>query len=96
VGIGVKLINDAILGQIRTTVSTTEKRNHIHIKKRIKLTDNPENDYSKVPQIAELNALNAAFAVIKWKKIVGFYHDRSYEYHSIYQLHLNKVLNFDN
>lgn len=95
VGIGIKLVNDAILGQIRTTTSTKEKRNHIHTNNRIKLTDNPENDYSKVPQIAELNALNAAFAVIKWKKIEGFYHDRGREYHSIYQLHLNKMLNLD-
>lgn len=96
VGMGVNLVNGSILGQIRTTASTVEKRNHIHTNNRIKFTENPENDYSKLPQIAELNAFNAAQAVIKWKKFVGFYHDRGNEYHTIYQLHLNKILNFDN
>ncbi|MFZ2205560.1 MAG: ThiF family adenylyltransferase [Minisyncoccia bacterium] len=96
VGMGVNIVNGAILGQIRTTTSTEEKRDHIHTKNRIKFTENLNNDYSKVPQIAELNALNAAFAVIKWKKLVGFYHDRGAEYHSIYQLHLNNILHFDN
>lgn len=96
VGMGVNLVNGSILGQIRTTASTKEKRDHIYTKNRIKFIENPENDYSKIPQIAELNAFNAAQAVIKWKKFVGFYHDRGNEYHSIYQLHLNKILNFDN
>lgn len=96
VGMGVSLNNDALLGQIRTTTSTNEKRDHVHANKRIKFTENPDNDYSKVPQIAELNALNAALAVIKWKKLVGFYHDSGHEYHSVYQLQANRILNFDN
>jgi hypothetical protein len=96
VGMGVKIVNDSILGQIRITTSTIKKRGHIHTNNRIKFSENPENDYSKLPQIAELNAFNAAQAVIKWKKLVGFYHDRGKEFHTIYQLHLNKILNFDN
>jgi Domain of unknown function (DUF6791)/ThiF family len=96
VGMSVNIVDNALIGQIRTTASTKQKREHVHAKNRIKLTHNPDNDYSKIPQIAELNALNAALAVIKWKKFVGFYHDRGNEHHSIYQLHLNKLLNFDN
>jgi len=95
VGMGVNVINGAILGQLRTTTSTELKRDHIRTNNRIKFAENPENDYSKVVQIAELNALNAAFAVIKWKKLLGFYHDRNCEYHSIFQLPFNKVQNFD-
>lgn len=95
VGMGVHLVNGALLGQIRTTASTKDKRDHVHVQNRIKFTENPENDYSKLPQIAELNALNAALAVIKWKKIVGFYHDSDKEHHSMYRLQLNSILNFD-
>jgi hypothetical protein len=95
VGMGVNLVNDAILGQLRTTTSTGSKRDHIRNNNRIKFSENQENDYSKVIQIAELNSLNAAFAVIKWKKLLGFYHDRSNEFHSIYQLPFNKIQNFD-
>ncbi len=95
VGMGVHLINGAIMGQLRTTTSTTESRNQIADKNRIKLSNNNNNDYSNLVQIAELNALNAAFAVLKWKKLVGFYHDREEEHHSMYQIHINKNLNFD-
>jgi hypothetical protein len=33
------------------------------------------NEYNRNIQIADLNALNAALAVIKWKKLFGFYRD---------------------
>ncbi len=95
VGMGIQIVDGAALGKIRTTLSTEEKREHIYEKQRIKFEENPHNEYSKLPQIAELNALNAAFAVIKWKKIIGFYHDRENEYHSQYLLPYNKILNND-
>lgn len=95
VGMGIQITNGAILCQIRTTLSTAEKREHIHEKQRIKFAENPNNEYSSLPQISELNALNASFAVIKWKKSIGFYHDQEKEYHSQYLLPNNKVLNND-
>lgn len=96
VGMGVQIIDGAILAKIRTTLSTVEQRAHIYEKQRIKFGENPNNEYSSLPQIAELNGLNAAFAVIKWKKTIGFYHDREKEYHSQFLLPYNKILNNDN
>lgn len=95
VGMGVQITEGAILGAIRTTLSTNEKRDHVHEFHRIKFNENPNNDYSRLPQIAELNALNASFAVIKWKKVIGFYHDQEKEHHSQYLLPNNKILNND-
>lgn len=95
VGMGIQIVENAILGIIRTTLSTVDKREHVHEKKRIKFKENQNNDYSKLPQIAELNALNAALAVIKWKKAIGFYHDSEKEYHSQYLISNNKILNND-
>lgn len=95
VGMGVQIVNGAVLGNIRTTLSTEEKRDHIYVNRRIKFVENPNNEYSKLPQIAELNALNAAFAVIRWKKYIGFYHDSGHEYHMQYVLPQNKILNND-
>ena len=40
--------------------------------------------YSHNIQIAELNALNAALAVIKWKKLAGFYVDLEGEHFTVY------------
>lgn len=95
IGMGIQIVDGAALGKIRTTLSIEGKREHIYEKQRIKFGENPNNEYSNLPQIAELNALNAAFAVIKWKKIIGFYHDRENEYHSQYLLPYNKILNND-
>lgn len=95
VGMGVQIVNSAILAKIRTTTSIEGKRDHIYKKQRIKFVENPNNEYSNLPQLAELNSLNAAFAVIKWKKLIGFYHDQEREFHSQYLLPNNKILNDD-
>ena len=51
--------------------------------------------YSRNIQIAELNALNAALAVIKWKKLLGFYRDLENEHFSAYTLDGNVIVNED-
>jgi hypothetical protein len=42
--------------------------------------------YKSNIQIAELNALNAVMAVIRWKKLFGFYVDDACEFHSVYRI----------
>lgn len=95
VGMGVTLIDDRLNATMRTTTSTPHKRAHIHEKHRISFEDVVDDDYESNIQIAELNALNAAFAVIKWKKLCGFYHDSENEHHSTYTLNLNLLLSGD-
>ena len=69
VGVGVNLLDDFLMGQVRTTLVTPEYNEHIQ--RRIPFSDGQvNNDYSKNIQIADLNALNAALAVIKWKKLL--------------------------
>jgi hypothetical protein len=91
VGIGVKVMGDALTGSVRTTTCTKEK--HDHIERRISFAEPGANDYAENIQIAELNALNAALAVIKWKKLYGFYHDLEKEHQSSYSINMNKILN---
>jgi len=94
VGMGVDLTEDGLRGQLRVTVSTPRMRDHI--RNRIAFSDGAvDNDYSRNIQIAELNALNAALAVIKWKKLCGFYLDQEKEHHSIYTIDGNLILNED-
>jgi hypothetical protein len=52
-------------------------------------------DYSQNIQIADLNSLNAALAVIKWKKLLGFYRDLEHEHFSTYTIDGNLVTNED-
>lgn len=93
VGMGVQVVDEKLIAVIRTTSSTPDKREHVHEKHRISFED-PEGDpdYLTNIQIAELNALNAAFAVIRWKKFLGFYHDSEHEFHSTYTLNANLLL----
>lgn len=54
-----------------------------------------EDDYSSNIQVAELNALNAALAVIRWKRYLGFYASHEPSNQTIYKLYLNELRNGD-
>lgn len=96
VGMGVQLVDESLLGVLRITSSTVEKRDHVRSKNRIPFSDGGgDNDYSRNIQIADLNALNAALAVIKWKKLFGFYLDLEKEHHSTYTIDGNILTNED-
>jgi hypothetical protein len=96
VGMGIFLRDDALGGIVRTTTSTPEKRDHVIARKRIPFGDSGgNNEYDRNIQIADLNALNAAYAVIKWKKIFGFYVDLEREHHSLYTIDGNDITNED-
>lgn len=53
------------------------------------------NEYNRNIQVADLNALNAALAVIKWKKLFGFYQDMKSEHHSQFHTATNSLINED-
>lgn len=97
VGMGIETLDDSLIGIIRVTLSTPIKRDHILENKRISLSDDDdENIYSQNIQIAELNALNATLAVIKWKKLFGIYQDLEKEFNSTYTINVNMLLSEDN
>ncbi|MDQ8208823.1 ThiF family adenylyltransferase [Coraliomargarita algicola] len=90
VGIGVELVDNRLMGTVRTTISTKDARDHIS--KHIGFADdNVEDLYSSNIQIAELNALNATMAVIRWKKHYSFYHDSKSELNSSYTIGFNTL-----
>jgi hypothetical protein len=93
VGMGVEIKDDALTGIVRTTTVTSTKNDHIANK--ISFATTADNIYSQNIQIAELNALNAAIAVIKWKKVIGFYHDLEKEFDAAYLINTNNIINDD-
>jgi hypothetical protein len=96
VGMGIDLTDGALGGIVRLTTSTPNKRDHVRTKNRIPYFDGDGNDeYSRNIQIADLNALNAALSVIKWKKIFGFYRDLEHEHFSTYTIDGNALTNED-
>lgn len=93
VGLGVQVKNDHLVGMLRTTLSTTEKNDHLAVRFGSEAVG--ENDYTTNIQIAELNALNAVFAVMKWKKHINFYHDQKNEHNTFFVISTNKTINED-
>lgn len=57
--------------------------------------DLPENEYSTNIQIAELNALNAALAVVQWKKRYQIYRDSSLANSFSYSIAANEMANHE-
>lgn len=93
VGLGVNVVDDKLTGAVRVTSATQHKNDHLPL--RIFSEDSDNNDYATNIQIAELNALNAIFAVLKWKKVSGFYVDHENEHHSSYSIGVSKIFNED-
>lgn len=93
VGLGVDRIGDALIGSIRVTVGTKTKQDHLG--HRIGATESDQNAYGTNIQIADLNCLNATLAVIKWKKICGFYQDLKHEHNILYFINTDKLINED-
>ena len=94
VGMGLELVDGSLGGILRTTTSTPQKRDHV--RGRISFDGGgADNVYASNIQVADLNMLNAALAVIKWKKLRGFYRDLEGEHHSSYTTDGNMLLNGD-
>ena len=95
VGMGLELVRGSLGGILRVTASTPDKRDHVHAG-RVSFAGGGERDiYASNIQIADLNALNAVLAVIKWKKLRGFYRDLKREHHSTYTTDGNMLLDGD-
>jgi hypothetical protein len=94
VGMGLELVDGSLGGILRTTASTPSKRDGFRAHVSF-VADGKDNVYSSNIQVADLNAFNAIMAVIKWKKIRGFYRDLEREHHSSYTTDGNLLLNGD-
>lgn len=95
VGMGLELVDGSLGGILRVTASTPEKRDHVH-GGRVSFAGGGADDiYASNIQVADLNALNAVLAIVKWKKIRGFYRDAEREHHSTYTTDGNLLLNGD-
>lgn len=92
-GLGVNMLDDSLVGTLRVTVGTSSKSDHLI--NRIGSDEFDENDYATNIQIADLNCLNAVLAVMKWKKLSGFYQDLKGEHNSLYFINTNRLLNED-
>lgn len=73
VGMGLDRKRGALAGMLRTTYYSASDGPKVREKGPAPLADGADDEYRNNIQISELNALNAALAVIKFKKIRSFY-----------------------
>lgn len=96
VGMGLQAGEHGLTGIVRTTASTPAMRDHVWDRSRIPMAaDDGVDPYATNIQVVELNALNAALAVIRWKRLSGFYVDTEAEHFSTYAIDGNHITNGD-
>lgn len=94
-GLGLSIVDDRLMGLVRVTTSTPAMRAHVHDRDRIPMQGGDLEIYRSNIQIADMNALAAALAVMRWKRLRGFYLDLEGEYHATYAVDGNHILNED-
>jgi len=92
VGMGVELIDGQLTGIIRVTTSTPDTRDLAAPHVSYADDYSGENQYASNIQIAELNALNAALAVLRWKKLYGLYHDTRKQYYQGFSIASGEIV----
>ena len=84
VGMGLDRKNGALGGMLRATYYPADLGTRIREMALAELVDSPNDLYRTNIQIAELNALNACLAVIKFKQLRGFYSEEVPYFHLLF------------
>lgn len=92
-GMELELIEQAqcLIGTCRVTLCTPEKSDHFGRHVSLGGQSVADDLYATNIQVADLNALCAVMAVIKWKKLCGFYQDCYGEHQSAYALNAHQL-----
>lgn len=92
VGIDIELVEEqqCLIGACRATLCTPDKSEHFI--RHVSTADfNIDELYRSNIQVADLNAMSAIMAVIKWKKYCGFYQDLYEEHQSVYVINTHQL-----
>ena len=81
-----------ISGIVRLTTMTPDKRDSAAAHISYSDEDGEVNEYASKIQIAELNALNAVMAVMRWKRLFGIYADRRKDWYAGYSIPSGEII----
>lgn len=84
VGMGLSRKQRALTGMVRTTYYPSDNGAEMRDRQLAELNDGPEGLYRTNIQIAELNALNASLAIIRYKQLRGFYFEEISNLHLLF------------
>lgn len=86
VGMGLNRKRDSLAGMVRVTYYPADKGAEVRAKDYAEMADAPDDEYRASIQTSELNALNAALAVLRYKQIRGFYVDDGNLVHALFDV----------
>jgi hypothetical protein len=86
VGMGLKRKQDKLNGMLRVTHYPRDEGSKVRDKAWAELSEQPADLYRTNVQIGELNALNAALAVMRFKQLRGFYFEELAYYHLLFEI----------
>lgn len=93
-GMGLSMVDDALRGTVRSTLIPAGFQQNL-AESGLDFAENGDDPYTTNIQISELNALNASFAVIKWKKLYGFYLDQVPKHRDIFSVDCGGLVHED-
>lgn len=89
---GVVLDEARLAGIVRLTTSTPDNRDSAAAHISYSDEDGEVNEYASNIQIAELNALSAVMAVMRWKRLFGIYADRRKDWYAGYSIPSGEII----
>jgi ThiF family len=89
-GMGLTRHDNSLRGTVRVTTGMPD--DYDHVERRVSFQDVNEDEYSWNLQTADLNMLNASMAVLRWKKLMGFYVDGKRELNGTYTIASNQLI----
>jgi hypothetical protein len=84
---------NSLRGMCRYTVGLPDF--NAHVAQVVSFDDGPENNIYRNIQVADMNMHNASMAVMKWKKLLGFYADSKQEHHGLYNIDTGSLIKED-
>jgi hypothetical protein len=91
VGMGLNRKKGPLDGMIRVTYYPPEEAQKLREKNLAETSDRPNDEYRVNIQTGELNALNAALAIIKYKQVKGFYFEEDPSFHLLFGIRDLKI-----
>ena len=73
-------------GMMRVTYYSPEDAQKLRNKNLAEMSDRPDDEYRNNIQTGELNALNAALAIIKYKQVKAFYYEEDPLFHLLFEI----------
>lgn len=92
VGMGLDRKQTKLNGTLRATFFEPKTSQAMRDRDLVELSDHPDDEYKINVQVAELNALNACLAVIRYKQVMGFYLDENDFGHMLFKVNDIKIL----